>query len=180
MQGFCIGHTQREALGKRRGWVLAWLQSFVHLIISSSVRGKMNLCPDPGYTTGCECFGAKLDPISASPANLYPFVASKRHWAANRTNTHTHGSPLAHRAGDRRWDWASSSIVATFNAPITSVCSEIPFAGKCRRVFWLYTISNLQILVLKVIGQSTPTSLHILPLKQPAIIWSLDKKPECC
>lgn len=135
MQGFCIGHTQCEALGKRRGWVLAWLQSFVHLIISSSVRGKMNLCPDPGYTTGCDCFGAELHPISVSPANLYPFVASKRHGAANRANTHTHGSPLVHRAGDRRWDWASSSIVATFSAPITSACSEIPFVGKCRRGF---------------------------------------------
>lgn len=176
MQDFCIsqtseaGRSQCEALGKRKAWVLVWLQRFVHLIINSSVRGKMNLCPDARYQRGCECFEAELHNFSASPTNLYPLMVSKRHLAANRAHTHAHGSPFVHQVGDIRWDWASSSIVATFSAPISSACSEISSTGKCRRVFWLYTISNVQILVLKVVGQSTLASLHIPPLKQPAII----------
>lgn len=80
----------------------------------------------------------------------------------------TRHSPFVHHVEDIRWAWASKNILTIFNAPIPLTCSETSFTWKWRRAFWLYSIINVQILFLKVMGKSTLTSLHILPSKEPA------------
>ena len=99
MQDFCIsqtseaGHGQCESLGKRKGWLFAWLQNFVYLVINSSVRGKTNLCPDTGYQRKCECFRAKFHHFSTSPTNLLP--------------THAQQNTLSSIQSKRTYTWLS-------------------------------------------------------------------------
>lgn len=93
---------------------------FVHPGLSSAVRTTFGLDQDTRVGTNV----LKLNFIASLP--YQPIYFQSQSAKGDRANTYT----FVHCGEDVRWDQAFGSILATFNAPVSSICFEISFAEK--------------------------------------------------